>query len=952
MTERRFMIGSVGNKVLSLRVLIPMLILLVVLLLLGFVFELDMQRETELAYDEYQDKQLHAAAHLQADIERDARLGLRELLQQSLSELSLEPEVRLALLVDEHDKIIASTRLSLNGSTLEQAALQFPGPDWLKAPPAEDIAEMTVKQTVDRQRKALLVDAPVRMDAPGVELARNKIGRLFIYTDLSTPLARRYHDVKVQMQRLFVGLVSLALLVGLLLHWTVTRRVVKLLRGAKRVGEGKLNTISGVAGPDEIGLLGTEFDGMVQRMARSSAQIRKLSRAVEQSPNTIVITDSEGIIEYVNPQFSRISGYESQEAIGNAMRIHQSGMTADPVYEDLWRTIKSGQMWRGDLLNKTKRGTLYWEDVCISPIFDENGRITNFLSEQINITARKQAEEQIHLFEKVFVNANEAILISDANNNVLAVNPAFTAISGYTAEEVLGRNPHILASGLMDADFYRKMWASLATTGKWQGEIVDRRKDGQIYAEWLSVSALHNDDGKLTHYVALMTDISERKAAEERMSFLAQHDILTGLPNRMLFLDRLQQAITYAERQQTNVAILFLDLDRFKNVNDTVGHQIGDALLQEVARRIRFCVRSSDTISRQGGDEFVIMLPSLEDLGDIVHVVDKLIENIGKPYYLNGHVMHVTTSVGVSVYPQDGSESEALIRNADTAMYQAKYAGRNDYRFFTQEMNRAIATRVRMENKLRHALHNAELLLHYQPKVNLRTGEIIAVEALVRWQHPEDGLVSPAEFIPIAEETGMIVPLGEWVLNEACRQNQEWRMMGLREIVMAVNLSPAQFQDRELISVVLAALASSGMPASSLELEITESAMMRSPDQAIIMLNKISALGIRVSIDDFGTGYSSLSHLKKFPIDELKVDQSFVRDLTIDNDDAAIVSAVIGMAKSLGLSVIAEGVETLEQLRFLEGLDCDQIQGYLFSKPLPADEFRKLLESGRKLTMP
>ena len=953
MTELRYMLGGISNKVISLRVLIPLLILLAVLLLLGFVFDLDMQRETELVYEEYQERQMDAAVHLQASIERNERVGLPERVQQSFSELSLEPSVRVALLADEQDRVVASTRLSLIGTSLMQAARQFSTQDWLiKALPAEDIAEMNVKQTVHRKRNAILVAAPVRMDAPGIALAQNRIGRLFIYTDVTAPLAEHSRHVRTQIQQLLMGFTSLALLIGFLLHWTVTRRVVKLLNAAEHVGEGNLNGYTGVGGPDEVGRLGAAFDGMVRKMARSSAQIRKLSRAVEQGPNSIIITDAKGIIEYVNPHFCQISGYTPEEVIGKTMRMHQSGLTAKAVYDDLWQTIKAGKVWNGELLNKSKHGKLYWEQLSVSPIFDEQGNITHFLSEQIDVSARKQAEEQIRLFEKVFVNANEAIMISDANNNILAVNPAFTAISGYTAEEAIGKNPHMLASGQMDADFYQKMWASLEAAGKWQGEMVDRRKDGEIYAEWLSISALRDDSGQLTHYVAMMTDISERKAAEERMIYLAQHDILTGLPNRMLFLDRLQQAITYAERQQTRVAVLFLDLDRFKNVNDTVGHHIGDALLQEAARRIRQCVRSSDTVSRQGGDEFVILLPNLDDLGDIVQVVDKLIESIANPYFFDGHVMHVTTSIGVSVYPQDGSDSEMLIRNADTAMYQAKDAGRNDYRFFTQEMNRTIAKRVRLENKLRNALEKGEMLLHYQPKVDLRSGEIIAAEALVRWQHPEDGLISPADFIPIAEDTGMIVPLGAWVLNEACRQNQQWREAGLREIVMAVNLSPVQFQEHELINAVLAALARSGMPAGVLELEITESAMMRNPEQAITMLNKINELGIRVSIDDFGTGYSSLSHLKKFPLDELKVDQSFVRDLSIDKDDAAIVSAVIGMAKSLGLSVTAEGVETIEQLRFLKNLDCDKMQGYYFSKPLPADEFRKLLESGRKLAAP
>lgn len=951
MTELRYMLGGISNKAISLRVLIPLLILLAVLLLLGFVFSRDLQRETELVYDEYQERQMDAAVHLQASIERDVRVGMPERLQQSFSELSLDPTVRVALLVDDQERIIASTRLSLIGESLKQAVQQFAAQTWLNELPVDDVAEMTVKQVVYRERNALLVAAPVRLDAPGIALARNKIGRLFIYTDLTAPLAAHTRRVQSQMQQLLIGLTSLALLIGFLLHWTVTRRVVKLLHAAEHVGEGNLNTFAGVSGPDEVGRLGGVFDGMVRKMARSSAQIRKLSLAVEQSPNSIIITDAKGIIEYVNPHFCQVSGYTPEEVIGKTMRMHQSGLTPKAVYEDLWSTINAGKVWNGELLNRSKHGKLYWEQLSISPIFDEQDNITNFLSEQIDISARKQSEEQIRLFEKVFVSANEAIMISDADNNIIIVNPAFTGVTGYSPDEVIGKNPRMFASGLMDADFYRNMWQTINTEGKWQGEMVDRRKDGEIYAEWLSISALRNDSGQLTHYVALMTDISERKAAEERMVYLAQHDILTGLPNRLLFQDRLQQAITYAERQQTSVAVLFLDLDRFKNVNDTLGHHIGDLLLQEVARRVRLCVRGSDTISRQGGDEFVILLPNLDDLGDVVLVIDKLIESIANPYYLNSHVMHVTTSIGVSVYPQDGNESESLIRNADTAMYQAKDAGRNGFRFFTQEMNRIIAKRVGLENRLRNALLKGELLLHYQPKLDLRSGEIIAVEALVRWQHPEEGLISPADFIPVAEETGMIVPLGKWVLNEACRQNQEWRDKGLREIAMAVNLSPVQFQERELVDTVTAALARSGMPASALELEITESAMMRDPEQAIIILGQISALGIKVSIDDFGTGYSSLSHLKKFPIDELKVDQSFVRDLSIDKDDAAIVSAVIGMAKSLGLSVIAEGVETIEQLRFLEKLDCDKMQGYYFSKPLPADEFRALLESGRKLNL-
>jgi len=945
------MSGWVSHKAFSLRVLVPMLFVPSFLVVLGFIYGQQIQREADEVYREYKNGQLDIAGEMQASIERDLRTGSDIPIQQHLSKLSLRPEVLVGFLVDDQDRIIASTRLFYIGKTLEQAAQRFSAQSWLNEFPEDNFHEMLIHQAVYRDRNAILVSAPIRLNTTDAGLTRGSIGKLLIYTDVTVPLAKHAIYVRSQILRLVAGLSAAAFLVAFLLHWVVTRRLLKLLRAAEHVSDGNLDIVSGVAGLDEIGRLGTVFDSMLKKMAQSSTQVRKLSRAVEQSPNTIIITNSKGIIEYVNPHFCRVSGYTPEEVIGKTMRMHQSGTTPKEVYDQLWQTIKSGQVWNGELLNKSKHGKYYWEQLSVSPIFDDQGNITHFLSEQIDISARKEAEEQIRLFEKVFANANEAILISDADNNIITVNPAFTEVTGYTPEEVIGNNPRIFASGLMEKDFYDEMWKTLNADGKWQGEVVDRRKNGEIYAEWLSISSVRDIKGKLTHYIAMVTDISERKAVEERMNYLAQHDVLTGLPNRILLQDRLQQAISQAERQQTSVALLFMDLDRFKNVNDMLGHHAGDLLLQEVARRIRLCVRGSDTVSRQGGDEFVIMLPNLDDLGDIVQVVDKLIESIAAPYQLNNHVMHVTTSVGICVYPEDGCDSEALLKNSDTAMYQAKDAGRNCYRFFTKEMNNAIAKRVGLENKLRSALAHNELLLHYQPKIDLRSGRIVAAEALVRWQHPEDGLISPADFIPIAEETGMIVPIGKWVLNEACRQNQAWRKMGLHEIVMAVNLSPLQFHDRDLINMIQSALLHSDMPAGALELEVTESATMRDPEQAVVVLNNISESGVRISIDDFGTGYSSLSHLKKFPINELKVDQSFVRDISVDMDDAAIVSAVIAMAKSLGLTVIAEGVETLEQVLFLKSLDCDKMQGYFFSKPLPAEEFRMLIESGRKLSI-
>ncbi len=558
------------------------------------------------------------------------------------------------------------------------------------------------------------------------------------------------------------------------------------------------------------------------------------------------------------------------------------------------------------------------------------------------------AEPDIRLFARIFDTIHEGVIVSNAENNIEFVNPAFSMITGYTREEVSGKNMYMLYSGLMEEPLYRFMWHSINETGRWQGEMANIHKNGTSYVEWLSIHTLKDEQGLVSHYITIFSDISERKTAEARLVYMAKHDVLTDLPNRVLLQDRLIQAIIHAEQEKCSVAVMVMDIDRFKVVNDALGHLVGDKLLQEAANRIREAVRAGDTVSRQGGDEFVIMLPNIVETSILDTIALELLKVVSAPYFINGNEIEVTTSIGISLFPSHGQDGDVLIKHADATMYYAKKVGRNNYQFFTREMRERAQEHMAIEKKLRRALERNELCLHYQPQVDLRNGRIIGAESLLRWNHPESGMISPAQFIPVAEENGMIVPIGEWVLLEACRQNQAWREMGFPEITMAVNLSAVQFRQKDLGEVIVAALYKAGLDASGLELEITEGAVMQDAEAAISLLRVLKDFGVNLSMDDFGTGYSSLSYLKRFPINKLKIDQSFVRDATINSDDAAITSTIISMGRNLKLKVIAEGVETAEQLAFLKQQGCDEMQGYFFSRPIPAEQFARLMASARE----
>ncbi len=557
--------------------------------------------------------------------------------------------------------------------------------------------------------------------------------------------------------------------------------------------------------------------------------------------------------------------------------------------------------------------------------------------------AQRLAEEQLRLYAQVFTSAAEGMTITDAESRIVAVNPAFCAITGYSEAEVLGKTPALLNSGRQGREYYRQMWTELLRCGQWHGEIWNRRKDGAIYPEWLSVAAVRDANGLARNYIGIFTDISERKENEARIQHLAHHDALTGLPNRVLLEDRISQAIAKSRRAELQVAVIFIDLDRFKNINDTLGHEVGDNLLIQAAERGLGVLRETDTLSRLGGDEFVVVLPEVEHLQYAMHVAHKLLAAFAQPYLLAGHALTVTGSAGIALWPSDGMTVSELLRKADAAMYRAKEEGRNTARFYSAGVNNTSLGELLLENDLRGALERQELMMHYQPKVDAKTGRLIGAEALMRWLHREHGMVPPARFIPLAEESGLICVMGEWALDEVCRQQRRWLDAGLVPVPVAVNLSAHQFAQQDVPALIGRILQRYDLPPELLALELTESLLMRNAGNAAKILHALRGMRIEVAIDDFGTGYSSLSYLNQFPVQSLKIDRSFVCTIGEPGGTVKLVAAMIAMAHGLDLSVIAEGVETEEQRDYLLEHGCDQFQGFLYGRPQAAENMQTLL---------
>ncbi|MDN4060009.1 EAL domain-containing protein [Massilia sp. YIM B02769] len=646
----------------------------------------------------------------------------------------------------------------------------------------------------------------------------------------------------------------------------------------------------------------------------------------------VVFTRERRIVS-TNRRAEDLFGYPDGSLVGQpASRLFVSQDEHARAEDVFFPILARGADARHERQMRRRDGSLLWclvSGSSLVPGHPEAGNVWVFA----DISERKEAEEELALSATVIAHIADGVMVTDTCGTVVAVNPAFTTITGYTEAEAIGQPWDMTRSSRHDDAFYTNLAQELQTGGFWRGEVWSCRKDGEVFLEWLTVSAVRNSEGVLTHYVGVFSDITRLKESQEQLDFLAHHDPLTSLPNRLLFQDRLLHAIGRAAREAQQLAVMFVDLDRFKNVNDTLGHQVGDQLLKEVASALHGRLREGDTLARLGGDEFVVLLEHVDGQYGATQVAQKLVALFEQPFMVSNHELFVTGSIGIALYPQDAQDANLLIRHADVAMYGVKSRGRNGYQFYSPAMDGEGVERLRMEALLRRAIERHEIFLHYQPQVEIDSGRLIGVEALVRWHHPELGAVSPARFIPMAEDSGFINQLGEWVLNEACRQMGRWDALGLQVPKMAVNLSVRQVERGAMAPLVARVLGETGLAPRRLQLEVTESVIMNTGDAAAF-IGELHGLGVGLAIDDFGTGYSSLAYLKQLPVDVLKIDRSFIKDIPADADDEAIAIAIIQLGKSMNLSVIAEGVENEQQAAFLLRHGCTRAQGFLYGRPV------------------
>ncbi len=674
---------------------------------------------------------------------------------------------------------------------------------------------------------------------------------------------------------------------------------------------------------------------VAERDVRKNREI--LLAIMNNSTSIIALKDLAGRYEFVNREFEKFFGLVSADVLGKTDAQVLPRKIADDFRSKELDVVRLRTSLEFEDHLAFSNGQERFLHSIRFPLLTEDGVVYSICTQSADVTEHKRAEDQLRLAARVFDRSGEGIVVTDAHQRILTVNSAFTQVTGYEPEEAVGQTPKMLSSGKQDASFYKSMWSHLETHGWWQGEVWNKRKSGEIYPEWLTINVVNDPEGNIINYVGIFSDISVVKESQRKVEFLATHDELTGLPNRALFLDRLRQAIAHAERSENSFAVLFIDLDNFKVINDSMGHAAGDDLLKEISARLRDCVRGGDTVARFGGDEFALLIEEAT-VAEAEMTAHRISDAMLRPHSIGRQNIYPGASIGICLYPNDGLDPETLLKNADSAMYQAKDGGKRSHHFFTDELKRIADERLKLETELRGAIERNELYLLYQPQVDIASGRLVGVEALVRWQHPTEGLVPPSKFIPLAEKTGIIDRLGEWVAATACKQMAEWVKHGHDIPRVSINVSPYQFRRSNIPALMLRLLSQHKLDAGRVMVELTESALAEDTEQAQQMLQELKALGIKLSIDDFGTGYSSLAYLQRMPIHELKIAQHFVIDIANNSDAQAIAKTILLMAQTLGFSVVAEGIETAEQLEVLRSTGCDIGQGYLFAHPLSSKE--------------
>jgi diguanylate cyclase (GGDEF)-like protein/PAS domain S-box-containing protein len=712
--------------------------------------------------------------------------------------------------------------------------------------------------------------------------------------------------------------------------------------GSRFVAELWSHPLGSTAGAS--GAVVTFIDITTRRKAEEDliASERELRNILRSMQDTYFRSDNLCQMRKVSDSAYTLLGYTAKELEGfEISRLHVDPRGRERLVEELRKN--GGKVQNYESQYRRKDGSVIWVSTNVQFIRDEQGKVVGMEGTARDVTERKLADAKMYKLSSALEQTADGVMITDRNGVIEYANPAYEIMTGYRRDELLGRKSSILKSNRQGADFFEELWRTITQGNVFSEVFINRKKLGDLYYEAKTISPLKDEQGNITHFVATGKDITDQMETQQQLQHMAHHDALTTLPNRVLFIDRIRQALAAARWLGRHVAILFMDLDRFKNINDTLGHDVGDKLLRQIADRLKASLRDGDTVARFGGDEFVVLLTDVADTAAVAQIAHKILDILLPTFVIDEQEFHITASIGISLFPHDGADSQTLLKNADIAMYRAKESGKNNYKFYSGEMSARAFERLTLENSLRTAIQREEFDLYYQPQIDCDTGGIVGLEALLRWRHPLLGLVSPMDFVPMLEETGLIVAAGEWVVATVCAQMARWRAVGLGQVRVSINISARQFQEKGFRKVLENYMHRFNIEPNLLELEMTESVLMRNASDTVETVDSLYAMDLRLVIDDFGTGYSSLSYLKRFHIDMLKLDKSFVHDIGDDANDAALCSAIILLAKSLNLDVIAEGVETMEQLDFLRAHGCHLVQGYLFSHPLPVAEIEPLL---------